>query len=57
MPVGYLMTIVVVGAFTAVALTPPSRPRPVAQVAYLLGMVVTEVPHLAAALRWQRQLR
>ena len=50
MPVGYLMTIVVVGAFTAVALAPPSRPRPVAQVAYLLGMVVTEVPHLAAGL-------
>jgi len=49
-PIGYLLTIVIVGAFTAVALAPPSRPRPAAQVAYLLGMVVTEVPHLAAGL-------
>jgi acetyl esterase/lipase len=50
MPVGYLINVVVVGAFTAVALAPPSRPRLAAQVAYLLGMVVAEVPHLAAGL-------
>jgi acetyl esterase/lipase len=50
MPVGYLLNVVIVGAFTAVALAPPSRPRWAARTAYLLGMVVTEVPHVAAGL-------
>jgi acetyl esterase/lipase len=48
MPVGYLATVLVVGFFTAVALTPPTRPRTAAMAAYLLGVVVNEVPHLAA---------
>jgi acetyl esterase/lipase len=49
-PVGYLLTVLVVGAFTAAALAPPTRPRPVARAAYLMGVVVNEVPHLAAGL-------
>jgi acetyl esterase/lipase len=48
MPVGYLATVLVVGFFTAIALMPPVRPRSAALAAYLLGMVVNEVPHLAA---------
>lgn len=50
MPVGYLITVLVVAAFTAVALAPPARPRVAARVAYLMGVVVNEVPHLAAGL-------
>ena len=50
MPVGYLITVLLVGAFTAIALAPPTRPRVVADPAYVLGMVINEVPHLAAGL-------
>ncbi|MEE6296494.1 alpha/beta hydrolase [Georgenia wangjunii] len=50
MPVGYLITVLVVATFTAVALAPPTRPRVAAYAAYLMGMVVNEVPHLAAGL-------
>lgn len=50
MPVGYLLNVVVVGAFTLVALAPPSRPVWAARSAYLLGMAVTEVPHVAAGI-------
>lgn len=47
---GYVVTVVVVGAFAAIALVPPTRPRSLSLVGYLLGMVVNEVPHLAAGL-------
>jgi hypothetical protein len=50
MAVGYLIHVLVVATFTAVALAPPARPRLVARTAYLMGMVVTEVPHLAVGL-------
>jgi acetyl esterase/lipase len=50
MPVGYLLTLLVTAFFTAVALVPPSRPRPVAMAAYVLSMVVNEVPHLAVGI-------
>jgi len=50
MLIGYLINVLVVATFTAVALAPPRRPRLAARAAYLLGMVVTEVPHLAAGL-------
>jgi acetyl esterase/lipase len=50
MPAGYVITLVVTALFTAVALAPPTRPRPVATAAYLLGMVVNEVPHLAVGI-------
>jgi len=49
-PVGYLLSVAIVGAFTVVALAPPRRPRPVARLSYAMGVVVNEVPHLAAAL-------
>lgn len=48
MPVSYLVTVVVVGGFTALVLWPPTRPRVAALGGYLLGMVINEVPHLAA---------
>ena len=50
MPIGYLITVLVVAAFTALALMPPSRPRLAARAACMLGMTVNEVPHLAAGL-------
>lgn len=50
MPVGYPIIIVVVACFTAVALSPPTRPWVLARLSYLMGVVVNEVPHFAAAL-------
>jgi acetyl esterase/lipase len=50
MPLGYSITVVVVGCFALVALRPPRRPRALAQLAYLMGLTVNEVPHVAAGL-------
>jgi acetyl esterase/lipase len=49
-PIGYLITVLLVGVLTAIALAPPTRPRAVAGPAYLFGVVINEVPHLAAGL-------
>ena len=50
MSIGYVLTILVVGAFTAVALRPPTRPHVAARVGYVMSVVVNEVPHVAAGL-------
>ena len=50
MPLGYLVTVLVVAFFTAVAWAPPARPLLVAHIGYPLSLVVNEVPHLAAGL-------
>lgn len=50
MSTGYLITLVVVGCFTAIALWPPRRPRIAAQAAYLMGLTINEVPHLAVGI-------
>jgi acetyl esterase/lipase len=50
MPTSYLITLFVIGGFTLIALRPPPRPRVLAQLAYLMGLTVNEVPHLAAGL-------
>lgn len=48
MPVGFALTIPIIGAFTVLALAPPRRPPVLARAGYLLGLTVSEVPHLAA---------
>ena len=50
MSIGFLINLVVVGSDTAVSLWPPTRPRLLARAAYLMGLTVNEVPHLAAGL-------
>jgi acetyl esterase/lipase len=47
---GYLITLAVFGTCTVAALAPPRRPATVARAAYLLGVVVNEVPQLYALL-------
>jgi acetyl esterase/lipase len=50
MSIGYALTLVLVGCFTLISLWPPRRPRVLAQAAYLMGITVNEVPHLAAGI-------
>ena len=50
MSIGYLLALVTIGGFTLISLWPPQRPRPLARLAYLMGLTVNEVPHLAAGL-------
>ena len=50
MPISYLITLFVVGGFTLISLRPPRRPRVLARAAYLMGLTINEVPHLAAGL-------
>ena len=50
MSTGYWITLTILGTFTLIALRPPRRPRPLAQVAYVMGLSVNEVPHLAVGL-------
>lgn len=50
MSIGSLINLIVVGSFTAISLRPPTRPRLLARAAYLMGITVNEVPHLAAGL-------
>ncbi|MGD9571251.1 MAG: alpha/beta hydrolase [Thermoleophilia bacterium] len=48
MSIGYLLTLVIIGGFTAVAVWPARRPRALAKASYLMGLTVNEVPHVAA---------
>jgi acetyl esterase/lipase len=48
MSTSYLITVVVIGCFTIISLWPPQRPRVLARAAYLMGLTVNEVPHVAA---------
>ena len=50
MSISYLITLLVIGCFTLITLRPPRRPRVLGQTAYLMGLTVNEVPHLAAGL-------
>lgn len=50
MPLGYLITLLITGSFTLISLWPPRRPPVLAKVAYLMGLTVNEVPHLAVGL-------
>jgi acetyl esterase/lipase len=50
MPIGYLIAIGVTAAFTAIALAPPTQPPMMGRLAYLMTVVVNEVPHLAVGL-------
>lgn len=50
MPNDFLVHVVVIGLATVAAWAPPARPRLVARAAFLAGMVVNEVPHLALLL-------
>jgi len=47
MPFGYVITLVCAGVMVCMALAPPTRPRAVARLGYLLGVAVNEVPLLA----------
>jgi acetyl esterase/lipase len=47
MPIGYFVTVALVTSCTALALRPISRPRPLARLSFALGMVVSELPHVA----------
>jgi acetyl esterase/lipase len=47
---GYPITLGIIGCFTLISLRPPLRPRVLGKVAYLMGLTVNEVPHLAAGL-------
>ncbi|MBL7500438.1 alpha/beta hydrolase [Frankia sp. CNm7] len=49
MPVGYLVTVVLVGCAILVALAPPRRPPGVATLGFLWSVAVTELPFLAFA--------
>src|SRR5262249_9175537 len=49
-PVGYVMAVAFVAVGTLFALVPVRRPRPLAGVAFRLGLVVSELPF--AALCW-----
>jgi acetyl esterase/lipase len=50
MSIGYLIALTLWATCTAAALAPPRRPRTAGHVAYFLGLVVNEVPQLAALL-------
>ncbi|MBP0454215.1 alpha/beta hydrolase [Kitasatospora sp. RG8] len=49
MPVGYLVTVASVAAGTLFALIPVRRPRPLATLAYRLGLLVNELPFVSLA--------
>jgi len=46
-PVGYLWTVVFVAAGTLSALAPVRRPRPLADLSFRLGLVISELPFVA----------
>lgn len=50
MPNDYLVHVLVLGLAAVAALAPPTRPRILARLGFLAGMVVNEVPHLALVL-------
>jgi acetyl esterase/lipase len=47
---GSWITLAILGTFTLIAVRPPRRPRPLARAAYMMGLSVNEVPHLAVGL-------
>jgi acetyl esterase/lipase len=49
-PVGYLITVAILGAGTAFALAPPRRPRVLARLAFVVGGAVNEMPYYAGLL-------
>ena len=50
MPYGLYFSIAGLGIFVAAALWPPQRPRVLANITYILGMVINEIPHYGALL-------
>jgi acetyl esterase/lipase len=50
MSFGYLVTLLLLGTCSLAALVPPRRPPALGHAAYVLGVVVNEVPQLAALL-------
>jgi acetyl esterase/lipase len=46
MPVGYLVTVTLTAVTTLLSLAPPRRPRPLAQLSWLVSTVVNELPVL-----------
>jgi acetyl esterase/lipase len=47
MPIGYVVTLVLIAGCTVLALAPLTRPRPLGVLSFLAGLVVNEVPQAA----------